>query len=79
MTSALPPGAPLDADIGGVGVAAAIRSEIVLRLDEGPGIGHDIEDALIQSLGGDRFREEFCDAGTARHHDSGASPNGRSA
>jgi hypothetical protein len=39
------------ADIGIGGVAPAVRAEIGLGLDEGAGIGDDVENALIEPLG----------------------------
>src|SRR3569833_3739750 len=58
--------AALGTHIGGVGVAAPVRPEIGLGLDEGAGIGAHVEDALIEPLGRDRLGQEFGDAGIAR-------------
>ena len=62
--------AALGADIGVGGIAAAVRAEIGLGLDERPRIGDDVEDALIEPLGRDRLGQEFGDAGVARHGDA---------
>ena len=58
--------AALGADIGVVGVAPAIRTEIGLGLDERTRIGDDVQDALIETFGRDRLGEKFGDAGVAR-------------
>src|SRR5438309_436512 len=62
--------ASLRADIGVAGVAAAVRPEKALGLDEGAGIGDHVEDTLVEALGRDRFRQKFGDAGVARHGDA---------
>src|SRR5712671_7955510 len=58
--------APFGPDIGQVGVAAPVRPEIGPRLDERPWAHDDIEDALIERLGGDRLRQELGHARVAR-------------
>src|SRR6516162_375117 len=52
--------------IGSVGVAPAVRAEIGLGLDERPRIGDDVQDALIETFGGDRLYQKFGHAGVAR-------------
>ena len=44
-------------DIGGAGVAPAVRAEIGLGLDERARVGDDVENALIECLGGNRLGE----------------------
>src|SRR6185312_16939882 len=60
--------APLGSGVVRVDVAAPVGAKIGLGLDEGPRIGDDVDDALVESLGRDRFGEKFSDAGIARLH-----------
>src|ERR1700690_2085786 len=62
--------APLGPDIGAVGVAPAVGTEIGLGLDERARIGDDVQDALIQALGGNRLRKKFGHARIARYGDA---------
>src|ERR1700691_6398974 len=52
------------------GIAPAVRAEIGFGLDEGAGVGDDVENALIKPLGRNRLREKFGYAGVARHRDA---------
>src|SRR3954447_26588536 len=63
--------AALGAHIGGGYVAAPVRAEIGLGLDERAGTGDHVEDALVEALGRDRLGQKFGDAGIAGHRDAG--------
>src|SRR5256885_4249426 len=54
--------AALGAHIGGIGVAAPVRAEIGLGLDEGAGTGDHVEDALVEPLRLDRLGPKFSEA-----------------
>jgi hypothetical protein len=56
--------------IVGVDVAATIWPEIALGLDEWPRIGDDIENALIEGLGGDWLGQKLSDASVSCGHDA---------
>ena len=62
--------AALGTDVVGADVAAPVRTEIGLGLDERPRVRNDVENALIERLGRDRLGHEFGDAGVARRGDA---------